>query len=205
MKSRALWSSLLTLTLLGTTACKFDLGQANETDSLKNLDFNQGQLVAKEDSKGRNTLEGTGPLFSKSALSRETSSVRIQAKAVFRNAGSYLSVYSHSKADFSEAYEFRFIRLGDQVRVITTIHNQNSSALGIVATAITDWSRPVEFILEVDNTGTRPKAKIWAGGDSSLEPTLEEERLQNYPQGNRVGANLTDMTLYSFRVTELSP
>lgn len=190
--------------ILSCTACKF----TSSDNSLNQLQYDQTQLNFTKDGNGNSIIQGTGSLLSKKTLSTETGVVQIRVKAVFFDPASILTVYSHSKSDNTQSYEFRIARLGNSLRVTTALNSANPLALGIIYSNVTDWTVPLEFVLQIDNSEATPVAKIWpvSSGpfDSSSTPALTETRTEGYPSGNRVGASLSNISLYSFNVEEIN-
>lgn len=181
--------------MAATTGCNLsDLKSDNE---LAGLEYRNDEFIKTPD-----YLEGSGEILYKTALRSETAMARIQIRAKFLKADSSLTIYSHMKTDFTRGYELKFLRLGDTVRLVTSLHADNPRSVGIVFDGVENWSSPLDFDVTIDNSQARPSISVKSYGRQAGAANLTETREEGFPEGKRVGIHAQDMAIYAFIVSD---
>lgn len=169
--------------------------------------FTYSGLSLEDDSDGTQNLTGTGTALYKTSLSDASALIRMHISAKFPSNSSSITIHSHSNSDLSDAYDLKFTRVGSTLRLTTTINALDSESIGVVFSGVTTWTETVDFVVQVDNSGAKPVAKVWAVQGTFNEastPTLTETRNSGFPEGERVGLTFSNASLYSFSFEDLT-
>jgi hypothetical protein len=188
------------LIILSLGACKILL---EPEDSLINLNYSDNDFVKKEDNNGNSFLEGSGEILHKVPLRSVTSKTLTVVKLAFPNNESSATLFLHTKPNFAQGYELKFLRVGESIRLITSLDGREPNSLGILESDVQNWRIPFYFTIEVDNNVAKPQLNIWRGTDRNREAFLSETREEGFPMGSRVGLQASFIRLYSLKTAEL--